>query len=142
MTFADMERAEGGFDKDVLAQSKLIYNWQPTDTCLPGCYHLEFKLLKMLSTSQTQNPNWSPSDTELHRDGEWPRDDDYGLHNFSYAPNLSGIVPSFMSTTVSNISGGLGCSAISGVEWVRRFPADKDGYLIHIVDTPTSEVLI
>jgi hypothetical protein len=32
---------------DEVTDSQLIYNWQANDTCLAGCYWLEFKLLKM-----------------------------------------------------------------------------------------------
>jgi hypothetical protein len=45
------------------------------------------------------------------------------------------IVPSFI-TSVS------GCDLGSGVEWVRRFPLDAEGFLIKIVDSPTAENLI
>lgn len=34
-----------------LIESRVVYNWQPNDTCLPGCYYVEFKLLKMDITS-------------------------------------------------------------------------------------------
>jgi hypothetical protein len=31
------------------------------------------------------------------------------------------------------------CSLGWGVEWARRFPSDKDGFLIEILGSPTSE---
>lgn len=31
-----------------LTESDLVYNWMPNDTCVPGCFYFEFKLLKML----------------------------------------------------------------------------------------------
>lgn len=37
-----------GSKKEVVTEARLVYNWRPSDTCLPGCYYLEFKLLKML----------------------------------------------------------------------------------------------
>lgn len=37
---------DGSFH-DEITESKLIYNWNPEDTCLAGCYWFEFKLLKM-----------------------------------------------------------------------------------------------
>lgn len=39
-------RSYNDYDQ-VLVESRIIYNWQPLDTCVPGCYWLEFKLLKM-----------------------------------------------------------------------------------------------
>lgn len=36
-----------GKDETFLEDSQLIYRWRSDNTCLPGCYWLEFKLLKM-----------------------------------------------------------------------------------------------
>jgi len=47
MVFADEENVDGTTTENVLQESFLVYEWQPEDTCLPGCYWLEFKLLKM-----------------------------------------------------------------------------------------------
>jgi hypothetical protein len=44
----DRTSPDGVVEKDVIAESYLIYEWQPEDTCLPGCYWLEFKVLKMI----------------------------------------------------------------------------------------------
>jgi len=40
-----------GTTTTLLTESQLIYNWQPNDTCVPGCYWFEFKLLKMTTGS-------------------------------------------------------------------------------------------
>jgi hypothetical protein len=48
MVFDDVENIDGTKDKDVLQESLLVYEWQAEDTCLPGCYWLEFKVLKMI----------------------------------------------------------------------------------------------
>jgi len=48
MIFEDIKNPDGTVDKDVLSESYVVYEWQPEDTCLPGCYWLEFKVLKML----------------------------------------------------------------------------------------------
>lgn len=48
MVFEDVQNVEGVVEKDVIQSSYLVYEWQPTDTCLPGCYWLEFKVLKMI----------------------------------------------------------------------------------------------
>jgi len=61
------------------------------------------------------------------------------LESVSAAPFVGfatpSIVPSFTSPTPSEV----GCDIGSGVEWVRRFPSDGEGFLIKIVDSPTAE---
>jgi hypothetical protein len=47
LIFEDISNLDGTVEKDVLTDAFLVYQWQPSDTCLPGCYWLEFKLLKM-----------------------------------------------------------------------------------------------
>lgn len=52
-----------------LLETYLVYNWDPKDTCTPGCYWLEFKLLKMtaddevsmLSDDTISNISFTPS---------------------------------------------------------------------------------
>lgn len=48
MVYQDVTGVDGVTEEDVLAESYLVYEWQPEDTCLPGCYWLEFKVLKMI----------------------------------------------------------------------------------------------
>jgi hypothetical protein len=48
MIYEDIEQIDGTTTNE-LTESQLIYEWQPNDTCLPGCYWLEFKLLKMIT---------------------------------------------------------------------------------------------
>lgn len=47
IVFEDINNVDGSVEEDVLSQSFLVYEWSPEDVCLPGCYWLEFKLLKM-----------------------------------------------------------------------------------------------
>lgn len=51
MIYQDIIQLDGSTLKDQLTDSFFIYEWQPTDTCLPGCYYMEFKLLKMSAES-------------------------------------------------------------------------------------------
>lgn len=51
MVYEDVEEIEGTISKDVLRASYFIYEWKPEDTCLPGCYWLEYKLIKMKDLS-------------------------------------------------------------------------------------------
>jgi hypothetical protein len=88
-----------GTKKDVLIESKLVYNWRPSDTCLPGCYYIEFKLLKMLLLETDANP-------------------------YLPVPSVASIGP---------------CDMGYGVEWVRRFPVDRDGFVIRVFNSPTAE---
>lgn len=48
LEFEDITGVDGVTETDVLSASYLIYEWLPEDTCLPGCYWLEFKVLKMI----------------------------------------------------------------------------------------------
>lgn len=110
MVYNDILQVDGTTEEDVLTKSKLVYEWNVQDTCLPGCYYLELKLLKMSETSTS----------------------------LSLANATSSVTPSF--TTVSGAD--LGCELGEGVEWVRRFPVEKEGHLIEIIDSPTSEALV
>lgn len=101
----DIPQVDGTTKTDVLTESRLVYEWLAPDTCLPGCFYFEFKLLKMSDDSMMTPLMLTPS------------------------------TPSFVSYT----SEEMGCEAGSGVEWVRRFPTDSEGYVIRIFDSPTSE---
>lgn len=103
----DIPQVDGSTKQDVLVESRLVYEWLAPDTCLPGCFYFEFKLIKM--------------------------SDDSIMSSLMLAPST----PSFISYT----SDEMGCEAGSGVEWVRRFPTDSEGYVVRIFDSPTSENL-
>lgn len=62
MILQDSLELDGTIVEDQLTDSFLIYNWDTKDTCLPGCYWLEFKLLKM--TEETQSLTLSTTDYE------------------------------------------------------------------------------
>ena len=101
----DIEQVDGTTTTEQ-TESQIVYTFAPNDTCLPGCYWLEFKLLKMITTDMwymATNP----------------------------------VVPTFTSVTPTQA----GCDIGAGVQWVRRFPVDGDGFLIKIVDSPSAENL-
>jgi len=50
MIFQDVINIDGTTSNDTLTESFLVYNWQLSNTSLPGCYTFEFKLMKMNST--------------------------------------------------------------------------------------------
>ena len=103
MNLEDVINIDGTTNTDVLTESFLVYNWQKTDTCLPGCYFLEFKLMKMVTP---------------------------------VAVEAVSTTPSFSNPSMVDYHCGLPVN----VEWIRRFPADSEGYKIKIYDSPTSEM--
>jgi hypothetical protein len=117
MTLNNVLNVDGTVTQNVLTESKLAYNWSANDTCLPGCYLLEFKLLKMLTaTSMAMSVGFGPNPIS----------------------SISDIPISFISYTPNQMD----CSIGAGVEWVRRFPVQNEGFLIQIYDTPTTESLV
>jgi hypothetical protein len=98
----DVLQLDGTIEKEVLTESRLVYEFSHFETCSPGCYYLEFKLIKMLDSSEIPIPNPEPT-----------------ISNDQFSD----------------------CDIGSGVEWVRRFPLENEGYLIQIIDSPTSEIL-
>lgn len=109
LTYQDRINIDGTTTEDVLTKSELSYEWNANDTCLPGCYNFEFKLIKMTASMS--------------------------LSMTSLVSTIS--TPSFASYT----SDEYGCSLGSGVEWVRRFPVDRDGFIVKISESFTSENL-
>lgn len=99
--------------------SRLVYNWQPRDTCMPGCFFVEFKLLKMIvhSASLALSDFISP------------------LAAISCVSGIASVIPSF----VPSVSG---CDLGAGVEWVRRFPLESEGFTVRITPSPTAENII
>lgn len=71
MVFEDIQKEDGTIEYDVLTEAYLVYDWQPEDTCLPGCYWMEFKLIKMKDVVYfLPGGNWVG---EVHQqpDGSW-----------------------------------------------------------------------
>lgn len=66
MIVQDVIELDGTTTKDVLQESYFVYQWQSGDTCLPGCYYLEFKLMKMIleSSSEIKSLSVTPSFTD------------------------------------------------------------------------------
>jgi hypothetical protein len=198
LEYDDIQNIDGTVNKDVLVGSYLVYEWQPEDTCLPGCYWFEFKVIKMIETAwflpgghwvgevhqdsdgfyytgltlsdasvrlsfdqltgfyMIPNSYWSGpvhqhSDSNyytgtIHTDGSVlllktgiPSSDDtaYNEEGKTSFHDIS-IVPSF--TDISMTPADFGCVLGDGVEWVRRFPANGEGFLIKIEFSPTTEL--
>jgi hypothetical protein len=106
---SDILQVDGTVAHDQVIESLLVYEWTPNSTCVPGCFWLEFKLLKMSEQAVSMLS----------------------------AAGIS-ITPSFTPSTFS--AANFGCILGSGVEWERRFPTDKEGFLIQIVGSPTAEL--
>lgn len=74
MIYQDVLELNGTTTSNVLFDSFLVYEWRATDTCLPGCYFMEFKLIKMNNSVSSQateeeeiipsfsDPNLTPAD--------------------------------------------------------------------------------
>jgi hypothetical protein len=49
MFFDDITQVDGTVDCNALVESFLVYEWNVNDTCIPGCFSFEFKVLKLSS---------------------------------------------------------------------------------------------
>lgn len=67
MVFEDTLNVDGTTTND-LSESLLVYEWQPNDTCVPGCFSFEFKLMKTGGTIPSVTPVCSIGDNV-----EWVR---------------------------------------------------------------------
>jgi len=114
MVYHDVIEMDGCVTNNVLLDSFLVFEFSANDTCLPGCYYLEFKVMKMVEAEV--GAFLTQSDIP---EGLLP----------------SGITPSFTpsSYTPSNFS----CGMAPSIEWIRRFPLQGEGFLVKIVDSPT-----
>jgi len=95
---------------DQLLETYLTYDWAAKDTCTPGCYWLEFKLLKMVV-----------------------EEEDVSILSTDEISNISFVGEGLSYTDY-------GCLLGEGVEWVRRFPSNGEGFLIKVVDSATAEI--
>jgi hypothetical protein len=109
--YEDTLNLDGTTTEDQLSETYLVYRWQPSDTCVPGCFLLEFKLLQM-----TAPLTLAPQQMSL----------------------IPSLVPSF--TPSSYTPDDFGCYSGAGVEWERRFP-NSPGFTITIAESPTSELV-
>lgn len=194
--YQDVENVDGTTDRDVLTESFLVYEWSSEDVCLPGCYWLEFKLIKMIDvvyflpggnwigaintytdgrfytgTSYTDSSvvlsydqirdlyllpktNWTGETHiqdeavmtgSIQDDGSVvvgklgiPSDDtaSYDDETLTIQAEISNI--SFTSESLTPNS--FGCHLGEGIEWIRRFPLEAEGFLIKIINTPTTEL--
>lgn len=116
----DITSPDGSTEEDVLTDTFIRYDWDTADTCLPGCYWFEFKVLKEEDTpSSTPLPSTTPSLTP------------------SVIPSLTpSVTPSVIPSLIP--SQDIACGA-TGLEWIRRFPVKGEGFLIQIIDSPTVE---
>lgn len=68
MTYQDQLQVDGTVKANVLTKSELVYEWTVNDTCVPGCFNFEFKLLSMdsemsMGMIQSQSVSVTPSFT-------------------------------------------------------------------------------
>lgn len=115
MVYQDILEIDGTTTSDVLTDSFLIYTWSANDTCLPGCYYMEFKLMKMVEALRAQV---SVPDDEIPEE---------------IAAN--DVVPNFTDPSLTPTD--FGCDKAAEIEWIRRFPVDSEGFYIKIYNSPT-----
>lgn len=60
VTVRDTITKDDNTEETVVTDSQLVYSWGGNDTCLPGCYYFEFKLLKM-SAEELSSPSTTAS---------------------------------------------------------------------------------
>jgi hypothetical protein len=109
--YDDILQIDGTVAQDQLIESLLVYEWTANSTCVPGCFWLEFKLLKVTPESMSV---------------------------MMQAVCGASITPSWTPSTFSATN--FGCILGDGVEWARRFPVCGEGFLIMITDSPTAEL--
>lgn len=120
-TYEDIINTDGTTSKDQLVGTYLVYEWQSNDTCVPGCFVLEFKLLQLVLPPS--NISFISEITDEDADGT-PE-----VIDITWEGDI--VVPSVVSV--------IGCDIGLGVEWVRRYPQTKEGFAIQVVDSPTQE---
>lgn len=64
MILQDIPQVDGTTATDQVTDSFLVHEWSAEETCLPGCYYLEFKLLKMTEESSLGAAAVDPSFTD------------------------------------------------------------------------------
>lgn len=116
MLYQDILELDGTTTSDVLIDSFFVYEWNQNDTCLPGCYYLEFKLIKMVMAALNSESSISA---------------------LSIGGDIPSVIPSF--TDPGFTPSDFHCGVPNGIEWIRRFPVEGEGFLIKITDSPTSE---
>lgn len=148
MILQDIDNIDGTVTQDQLTDSYLVYEWQPNDTCLPGCFWLEFKLLKLVDNTGISIISTTPDEGVTH-DVVTLDGDILNPTPISEIPtvipfeSISCVEPSTVSFTDVSVplSTVNACGLGANVEWVRRFPVDCEGFLIKIIDTPTRDIL-
>jgi hypothetical protein len=116
----DVTEMDGTVLQNQLIETYLVFEFSEICTCLAGCFLLEFKLLKMISPVVSILSDSDPLVSITP----------------SFIPSWTDI-PSFipLDFQISTYNCGKG----AGVEWVRRFPLDREGFVIRIMDSPTAE---
>jgi len=113
----DTVNVDGSTIRDELTDTYLVHEWEARDTCLPGCYWMEFKLLR--EAERVILPSNIPLDSVV------------------YGSLAASVIPSWTPSNISEID--FGCTVGEGIKWVRRFPVQNEGFLIKIEKSYTTE---
>lgn len=60
----DIEQIDGTVERDVLVSVTLSYSWDAADTCVPGCFYFEFKILKLIVSDLDDPTLYGSADAE------------------------------------------------------------------------------
>lgn len=112
----DILQVDGSVENKIV-DTFFVHNWTSSQTCLPGCYWMEFKLIRMYSEEEMMEMNEENNNNSENGDPI----SEILISDISYSPN------------------DIYCNLGSGVKWVRRFPVGEQGFLIKIFNTPTFE---
>ena len=107
-----------GETENTLVKTELVYEWKIMETCTPGCYWGEFKVLKMLESDEVA-------------------EEEDVISNIS-SQEISNCDTSVSITSITGENNTY-CSFGEGVKWIRRLPVDSE-ILIQIIDTPSAEI--
>lgn len=61
LTKGPVIQEDGTVKKDQLLDTSLIYDWKSGDTCMPGCYYFEFKVMKLKEAADPEDSVNYPS---------------------------------------------------------------------------------
>jgi len=154
-----------GITQNVLTDTFLVYEWSTADTCLPGCYYLEFKVFEMehgysgydydhdhhdeymegwkegwdigveTGENESLDTNWQAWILQKRRQYEKWKHEAW-LNEHQEHEHEYHEDPIVIPNAISYISTDVYQCDPLGVKWVRKFPIAGE-FLIQIVDSST-----
>lgn len=162
----DVTSPDGVVTPNVISDTFLVYEWDNKDTCLPGCYWLEFRAFEMESVGYSGYvPNTAWTSEEEYMEG-FQKGWDLGVitgENSSVDTNFEAWLLQkqqqyekwaeeariqhnlaeadsdtvMIPDSISYISTDIYQCDPLGVKWSRKFPLEGEGFLIQITESAT-----